>query len=418
MLLLYTDSSALSSTYFCSFEEEDVEPTMHITGNDELLQKATERGWEGTGTKEDPIVIQGYRFHSDQHMFTMAHTDLYVNFTNNWLEGMNHSWCSIVLSLTRNVIICNNTIFGGGIGVHLLGANDSLVIRNTIYDTGYDAVFMDNGCSGNIISENYFFDNKETGVLGWTGSTRNLVSNNIIQDSDSGVAFRSSSNSNFVYNNTIERARLSGVDLETINNEVQGNLIYRTRGDGIRVFNTDNHIAKNVIFEPKYRGIYLSPDSNRTEILHNSFVDCTLESILVIQSSGHVIRFNDFLGDSENAFVVDNGEQNVFERNYWEGFVTTDDNEDGVFDLPFEIDGSAQNRDDYPLTSIINPLPAKLHAYTQTDITTTETIATSSNHTLTHIQNSMEFGSAIVLGALGIACIVIVIIFLRKRRDA
>ncbi|MFW9976983.1 MAG: nitrous oxide reductase family maturation protein NosD [Candidatus Thorarchaeota archaeon] len=401
--------------------QEDIEPPMHISGNDELLQKAAENDWPGTGTKEDPIVIQGYRFHSDMHMFTISHTDLYVNFTNNWVEGMHHTWCALVISLTKNVIICNNTIFGGAIGVHLLAANDSLVTRNTIYDSGFDAVFMDSGSTGNIITDNYCYDNKETGVMGWTGSTQNVVSNNLIIDSDWGVAFRSGSNRNYVINNTIERTRISGVDLETTENEVRQNLIYKTSGDGIRVFEADNLISDNIIVEPEYRGIYLAPAANRTTVLHNSMINCTLESIFIMQSAKCIVRYNDFLGESEKPYAVDHGLLNVFEMNYWDGFLAIDENHDGVFDSAFEIGGNAQNRDQYPVTSRNNPdqrapVDEMVIEPDSTEMTTAEssTSTTNGSGTAPTISNaSIEL--LVVGGGTGVLFVILALIYYRRR---
>ncbi len=402
--------------------QEGIEPPMHISGNDDLLQKAADNGWQGTGTKEDPIVIQGYRFLSDMHMFTLSNTDLYVNFTNNVVQGMHHTWCSLVISLTRNVIVCNNTIFGGGIGVHLLAANDSIVTRNTIFDTGFDAVFMDNGCDGNIVIDNFFYDNKETGVLCWTGSTNNVVTDNIIQNSDTGVAFRSNSNSNSVFNNTIEHARISGVDLETVGNEVRGNLIYRTFGDGVRVFNIDNVITDNIIIRPGNRGIYLSSNGNRTQIQHNSLVNCTLESILIMHSERNFIRYNDFIGESEKPYAVDHGYLNIFEWNYWDGFFTIDNNHDGVFDAPYEIDGSAQNRDPCPVTTKNN-----LHQITPVDdvpmetdtseTVTTDDLTSSRSDNITIPQdNALQ---AVTFGGILVAILcVFVVVILRYRQQA
>lgn len=381
--------------------QEEIEPPMHISGNDELLQMAVEKGWQGSGTKEDPIVIQGYRFLSDMHIFTISHTDLYVNFTNNWVEGMHHTWCSLVISLTRNVIVCNNTIFGGAIGVHLLAANDSIVTRNTIYDTGFDAVFMDNGCDGNLVVDNYFYNNKETGVLCWTGSTNNVVTNNIIQNSETGVAFRSGSNSNSVLNNTIEQTRISGVDLETRENEIRGNYIYMTAGDGVRVFSTDNIIVDNIIDRPGNRGIYLSPDGNRTLVQHNSLVNCILESILIMHAERNFIRYNDFIGESEKPYAVDHGYLNVFEWNYWDGFFTIDENHDGVFDVPYDIDGSAQNTDPCPVTMKNN-----MHQIQPVDVVpmeseTTETIPTELPTSSTDENTTIPVDSSLHLLTIG-----------------
>ncbi|MHA1906301.1 MAG: right-handed parallel beta-helix repeat-containing protein [Candidatus Thorarchaeota archaeon] len=398
--------------------QDDIHPTIHISGNADLLQQAADNGWTGTGTSEDPIVIQGYRFLSDIHIFTIAHTDLYVNFTNNWVEGMHHTWCSLVISLTKNVIVCNNTIFGGAIGVHLIAANDTLVTRNTIYDTRYDGVFMDNGCTGNIITENYFSDNDETGVMAWTGCTKNTISNNFIQYSDNGVNFLTDANENDVINNTIVDARLSGVDLDTVNNVVRDNRIVSCNGDGIRVFKPDNELVGNQIIESRYRGIFIAPNGNNTDVLHNSFVNNTQESILIMDGSRNIIKYNDFLGESERAYASDNGYLNIFEMNYWEGFLSTDSNHDGVFDTPYDIDGHAQNRDFYPATNTNNPMPSVSEEPDEiTDRTSTSTTVTSTETNDTIIQDDLGLQYMLLAGAAVVLVPIVAIVSYYYKRS-
>jgi parallel beta-helix repeat protein len=396
--------------------QDDIHPTIHISGNADLLQQAADNGWPGTGTADDPIVIQGYRFLSDMHIFTIAFTDLYVNFTNNWVEGMHHTWCSLVISLTRNVIICNNTIFGGSVGVHLISANDTLITRNTIHDSGLDAVFLDGACTENTITGNFFYDNDEAGVFGWGKCRKNTISDNLMQYGGSGVYFIEDVNENYIINNTIVDTMISGIDLVSKYNEVRGNQILSCNGDGIRVFKPENVITGNQIIGSRYRGVYLAPDANNTEVLYNSFVNNTQESVLIIDASRNILRYNDFLGESERAHASDSGYLNIFEMNYWDGFLAIDENRDGVFDSPYEIEGQAQNRDFYPVTTINNPLPTTPEKSTEsTESTSTSTSSTSSTTNSTTVQDSLGY-EYMLLVVIGVVIPILVVVSFYRRK--
>jgi parallel beta-helix repeat protein len=322
----------------------------------------------------------------------------------------------LVISLTRNVIICNNTILGGAVGVHLISANDTLVTRNTIYDTGFDAVFMDNGCSNNIITDNHFTDNKETGVMAWTGCTGNVISNNFIQYSDNGVNFLTEADGNYVVNNTIIDTTISGVSLDTVDNEVRENRILDCDGDGIRVFKPDNEIVSNQIIRSKYRGVYIGPGGNNTEVHHNSFINNTQESVLIIVASRSFVTHNDFLGESERAYASDSGYLNIFESNYWEGFLSTDEDRDGVFDTPYDIEGHAQNRDHYPVTTMNNPPPVEPDSTETTTSSSTQTSTTSSSTNTTASSNNQELQFVPIAIAVGVLIpIIIYVVYYRRK---
>ena len=88
LLIVFTGVPSYAQGYSETAEQEDIHPVIQISGNSDLLTKAAIHGWGGTGTEEDPIMIEGLRFLSDVHIFTIAHTDLYVNFTSNLVQGL------------------------------------------------------------------------------------------------------------------------------------------------------------------------------------------------------------------------------------------------------------------------------------------------------------------------------------------
>ena len=255
--------------------------------------------------------------------------------------------------------------------------------------------------------------------MAWIGCTRNVISKNFIQYSDNGVNFLSESGGNYVLNNTIVDTRISGVNLDTIDNEIMYNQILSNKGDGIRVFKPDNDISRNHIIESENRGIYVGPDGNQTIIQQNSFINNTQESVFILDAARCVISHNDFLGESERAYASDSGYLNIFDRNYWEGFLSTDENSDGIFDTPYEIDGHAQNRDHYPVTRLNNPLPVESEDPENTETTTTSITATSptsvtTDNTLIPGNEGIQFLPIVVLVGIFIPIVVFVVYYRRR----
>jgi parallel beta-helix repeat protein len=403
-------------------EDEAVSFTIHISGNTALLEMAAEYGWEGTGTKDNPVVIEGYTFRSPVHMFTMSHIDLYVNFTNNILDGYPPTWCAVVISNTKNLIMCNNTIRYGAVGIHLISVNNSVFTKNTIHDNAWDAFFMDGGCYENTISENYLFRNGESGVWLWHGGSRNTISDNVIYSSDYGVAIQDFSVENTVFNNTIQHTMISAVDLASDRCTMESNRLLSNTGDGIRVFSRNNTITQNTVLACGRRGIYLASGSSGADITHNAIINSTQESLYCMDSDRNFMRYNDFIADSSSRLVVDSGYLNVFEWNYWGGFWALDQDRDGVFDEPKPIDGSAQNRDQYPLTHPSNLIPVipTITPNPTTSIPTQEQTSSTTESTESSTSSVDTFdttlGGSIVIGGVTACLAIVVLLFIRRRR--
>jgi parallel beta-helix repeat protein len=109
------------------------------------------------------------------------------------------------------------------------------------------------------------------------------------------------------------------------------------------------------------------------------FINNSLYGIEFFYSSSNLIQKNSFINNQElgllfhskctnnmvkeNTFVnnirgqaVDHGQQNVFKNNFWADHINLDFNFDGISDYSYSIDGSAGNKDRFPIIVPINQL--------------------------------------------------------------
>ncbi|PWI49301.1 hypothetical protein CEE45_01845 [Candidatus Heimdallarchaeota archaeon B3_Heim] len=121
---------------------------------------------------------------------------------------------------------------------------------------------------------------------------------------------------------------------------------------GIELYNSDyTTIQGNQITNSSIGIILNSSDSN--DITHNGLANNLDYGISILDGSNlNTIAWNSFFyngGISSEAF--DAGVNNIFVFNHWGALTSPDNNADEIVDVPYMLDGTANNRDAYPLIS-------------------------------------------------------------------
>ena len=80
---------------------------IRINGNDELIQQALEENWSGSGTEENPYIIEGLSItnSTDNELMVISNTTLHITIEGNYLNGLSSSSNGISLSKVQNIIV-------------------------------------------------------------------------------------------------------------------------------------------------------------------------------------------------------------------------------------------------------------------------------------------------------------------------
>ncbi len=163
-------------------------PQILIIGDSDFASQATLEEWPGSGTEEDPYLIEGYSIFGTQ-CIGIVDTSVYFEIRNcnltydqPWVGGAN-----IVLLNVTNAVIADNICSGNGIGLYIVDSSNNLIKNNTCLGSsgsmtgiyletdvstsdsntvanntciGYEeGLFVSPGCSSNLIEWNVFEDN-------------------------------------------------------------------------------------------------------------------------------------------------------------------------------------------------------------------------------------------------------------------
>ena len=270
--------------------------SIHIAGNNDLLTLRSSGGCTGSGTINDPYVINGY--------------DISGNTSSTVGAGI------YVADITVRLVISNNYLHGNNYGVEVVRSPHVTIINNN--------------CSGN----------DPYGVfLNYTGN--DTVTNNVCVDAAHGI-YTYAAYDNIIKNNTCTATRACAIMLagDSNRNVLANNTCYSSGDNGIYVLQSNhNTISNNTLRDNIGHGVHLA-DSDYNTVYGNE----------MIRNNGSSSIYN-----ALHSQCTDTGVGNQWNAasygNYWSDWTTPDGNLDGIVDNPYPI-GESSSKDNYPLTNI------------------------------------------------------------------
>ncbi|MHA1989939.1 MAG: right-handed parallel beta-helix repeat-containing protein [Candidatus Hodarchaeales archaeon] len=234
-------------------------------------------GFPGSGTEEDPYVIEQKIFTSfEAVLFEVHDTTVYFIVRDTLFDGINHSFNAIVLDNVVNAIFERNNVTNAVTGIFVYNSANLVFESNRIYFNFEYGLWAKNSNNLDILT-NHIFDNGEDGIF-----SENTHSS-LIQG-------------NQVFNN--------GFGIVTLNTKFATFKITGMTGFlGSGIFLDPSHhntVDSNNIYDNSISGLQLL-DSNHTIVTSNDINGNGLNGIVVIDSSHGVFDDNDVLGNGFSA---------------------------------------------------------------------------------------------------------------------
>ncbi|MFX0087605.1 MAG: right-handed parallel beta-helix repeat-containing protein [Candidatus Hodarchaeota archaeon] len=307
----------------------------------------------GTGSESDPYLIEGFNItHLTENLIDIQNTSVHFNIKSNWLNGITninnlwginlknvtngmisdnvilYGWIGIKLEITSNITLKYNLMEKQGIALSTYNSNNTYVQRNGFHDTTQASVGFYHSSSCSFLQNN--FHNNLHAIWMDHGENNSLEKNIIRECQDDVFVISEESSNNIMINNNIKTCG-GGITIAyaSNNNNITHNIINQTSNIGIHLNEVNNcSISNNTITRNTDFGIKIQ-NSNLNEIIYNNFIE------------------NNPGGNSQ-AFV--SGNYNIIEYNFWNDWISPDDDYDGIVDFPYELEGDMNYTDSFPLS--------------------------------------------------------------------
>lgn len=178
-----------------------------------------------------------------------------------------------------NLIITNNQIhhtFKYGLDPHT-GSHDLLIKNNEVHDTKGIAIVCSFDCSNVLIENNTVYNNSKAGIMFSKGMVNSTARNNVLHDEYAAISISDSSN-NQIYGNKISDSKigvalkvLTPLEYSTTGNIIYENTIYNSdTGIGIDDKANGNTIHNNTILNSTGAGISISDFTTQNNSIYNN----------------------------------------------------------------------------------------------------------------------------------------------------
>jgi len=306
---------------------------------------------------------------------------------SNWDNGVSITGISTGCNVTENKITNNhygifvnasaNYVYGNNItentvGIGIENSSNNLVSANNVNRTGGGGICLLES-SNNTVSFNKVENNRGCGIGLFFSAYNTIFGNNLTSFRDIGILLSLSSDNNVSSNNIEDNLSDYGIKLQcsSNNNSISGNYINKNQYGIYVVDSPSTFISANKIISNSF-GVILGSPSNI--VTTNNFANN--EVGVKILSSSNTLHHNNFINNINQTYLHKPSYSNSWDNgypsggNYWNDYVGTDANGDGIGDIPYTI--NENNTDRYPLMSPYGASPPTTPTPTPTPTPTSQ----------------------------------------------
>jgi parallel beta-helix repeat protein len=306
----------------------------------------------GFGTYSNPYIIEGWDINaSSANGIEISNTTAYFAIRNCHVHGAGNR--GIWLFNVKNGEIDNNLFENNSSSIYLDYYSDNNLVSNNIVGNSEYGIWIYRS-DNNVISNNVA-RNTNYGILLYANSSYNLISKNTVDNNVHGINLSESDN-NLIENNTCENNQV-GIFLHYSNNNFVSSNDLKNNGSGIYLARSDNNLVLNNVVDNSHHGA-----------VYTLAIPPAGSGVYVYSSNNNLIFRNAFVNNATQAY--DNG-SNHWDNgypsggNYWSDYAGADNyrgekqdkpGSDNIGDTSYLVSGGT-NRDRYSLMNPIAEVP-------------------------------------------------------------
>ena len=266
-----------------------------------------------------------------KHGITLNETS-YENMILNNIITLNQEF-GIYLRFSNNNTLLDNYCSNNSMGIIVYASDNNTISNNNCSNNSKGAKRgIDFHYSNNNVLENNYCSNQKYGI-NLAYSDQNKVNHNYCSlNTDFGISIAEADeneiNKNICWNND------AGIGFDPVfmggtKNIISENELSRN-WDGIYAFACqENTFTENLIYLNEHRGLFFTV-STENNLIYKNYI------------------FNNSINGEDLSFSYNDWDNGTL-GNYWGDYLGIDINEDGIGDTPYDISGSANRKDNYPI---------------------------------------------------------------------
>ncbi|MFX1336681.1 MAG: NosD domain-containing protein [Promethearchaeota archaeon] len=279
----------------------------------------------GTGSATNPYILEGlYIVTMGEHPIYIHDTSAYFVIRNCWVESRE-----------------------AGIGIYIQNATDGTVtLDNNICHKNQRGIYLDHSGSSTI-TNNLVTNASGSGIFLKASGRNSLIGNTVTDNGGTGIGIG-------------EYIPFSGGG-ESHECVLINNSIINNQGAGIELVGSSNCVLmNNTIAANNWNGIGIELGGSSNFIFFNNIIINNNYGIDIYYSDNNAIYYNNFINNvgGTSQVYVRHGDMNNFTYNYWSDWTGPDEDDNGIVDHPYPIEGDGNNSDIYPL---VTPYPLPTH---------------------------------------------------------
>ncbi|MFX0171336.1 MAG: NosD domain-containing protein [Candidatus Hodarchaeota archaeon] len=299
-------------------------------------------------------------------------------------QHISDATCGIQALFCDSLDLSNNNLSKNSRdGLYLKGSADNIITQNTLSDNDIGIVLLsstNNTLTQNIFNQNGLYVYGQTveeclqkTVLGNTVNDKPLVFwQHVVGGTvptGAGQVILINTSTVTVQNQHISDATCGIQALFCDSLDLSSNNLSKNSHFGIVLRDSANNtLTNNTLYKNSIYGIFLRDSVNNT-LTDNVIINSGSYGIILYEADNNTVSRNNFMGNNPEPRKLgwsqawDKGVDNTFTLNYWDDWRSPDSDEDGIVDIPYELDG---NQDLSPVTV---PYETGVHFLTEFTLT-------------------------------------------------
>ncbi len=264
----------------------------------------------------------------------------------------------VILINSFYIRIENLVISNASVAFQLIFSGNNTLVNNTASSNDQYGFFLHDSANNTFIN-NTASHNGENGIYLENSMNNTFINNTVTSNYREGFFLHDSVNNTFISNTVSYNNDGFLLKWGNVNNTFINNTVSRNDDNGFSLYGSvNNTFINNTVAYNSWEGFFLLDSTNNTFINNTVSHSYDYGFSIIGESSNNVVKFNDLLfnnGDDIQAYSE--SPTDVFDYNFWSDHLTPDDDDDGIVDLPYTIDGGAGVIDPHPVTKPYQEYP-------------------------------------------------------------